>query len=249
MNQQHLLLDIEGTTCPVSFVSDILFPFAKQELTRYIKNNWNKSTNNEPIQEAKTEWAKDQSPESLRLKKQVDQQQINEVDGLIQYLKHLISIDKKSTALKELQGKIWEYGYRNGELKSQLFSETAECMRQWHEQGWVLSVYSSGSIQAQQLLYRHSPVGNLENLFSHWFDTRTGPKKSTDSYIKIAKHLRIAPDKIWFVSDNGAECDAARSAGMHTLFSRRDGNPDRDPRDHMVIESLREVITHLAAEQ
>ena len=249
MNQQHLLLDIEGTTCPVSFVSDILFPFAKQELTRYIKNNWNKSTNNEPIQAAKTEWINDQSPESSRLKKQVDQKQINEVDGLIQYLKHLISIDQKSTALKELQGKIWEYGYRNGELKSQLFPETAECLRQWHEQGWVLSVYSSGSIQAQQLLYRHSPMGDLENLFSHWFDTRTGPKKSTGSYIKIAKHLHIAPDNIWFVSDNGAECDAARSAGMHTLFSRRDGNPDRDPRDHMVIESLREVITHLAAEQ
>ena len=249
MNQQHLLLDIEGTTCPVSFVSDILFPFAKQELTRYIKNNWNNSTNNEPIQEAKIEWINDQSPESSHLKKLVEQKQINEVKGLIQYLKHLISIDRKSTALKELQGEIWEYGYRNGELKSQLFPETAACLRQWHEQGWVLSVYSSGSIQAQQLLYRHSPAGDLENLFSYWFDTRTGPKKSTESYIKIAKQLHITPDNIWFVSDNGAECDAARSAGMHTLFSRRDGNPDRDPRDHMVIESLREVRIHLAAEQ
>ena len=233
----------------MSFVSDILFPFAKQEMTRYIKNNWNKSTNNEAIQEAKIEWTNDQSPESSRLKKQVDQQQIKEVDGLIQYLKHLISIDQKSTALKELQGKIWEYGYRNGELKSQLFPETAECLHQWHQQGWVLSVYSSGSTQAQKLLYKHSPAGDLENLFSHWFDTRTGPKKSTKSYIKIAKQLHITPDSIWFVSDNGAECDAARSAGMHTLFSRRDGNPERDPRDHMVIESLREVITHLAAEQ
>ena len=139
MNQQHLLLDIEGTTCPVSFVSDILFPFAKRELTRYIESNWNKSTNNKQIQEAKTEWKNDQSLESLHLKKQVEQQQINEVNGLIQYLKHLISIDRKSTALKELQGKIWEYGYRNGEIKSQLFPETAECLRQWHEQGWAVS--------------------------------------------------------------------------------------------------------------
>ena len=249
MNQQHLLLDIEGTTCPVSFVSDILFPFAKQELTSYIKKHWNKSTENKAIQEATAEWKNDQSPESSRLKKQIDEQQINEIDGLIQYLKHLISIDKKSTALKDLQGKIWEYGYINGELKSQLFPETAECLRQWHEQGWVLSVYSSGSIQAQQLLYRHSPAGNLENLFSHWFDTRTGPKKSTESYTTIAKHLHTSPNNIWFVSDNGAECDAARSAGMQTLFSLRGGNPDRDPRDHMVIESLREVSNHLAAEQ
>ena len=164
MNQQHLLLDIEGTTCPVSFVSDILFPFAKQELTGYIKSNWNKSTDNKPIQEAKIEWANDESPESLHLKKQVEKQHINEVDGLIQYLKYLVSIDRKSTALKELQGKIWEYGYRNGELKSQLFPETAECLHQWHEQGWVLSVYSSGSIQAQQLLYRHSPAGDFRSM-------------------------------------------------------------------------------------
>ena len=249
MNQQHLLLDIEGTTCPVSFVSNILFPFAKQELTSYIKKHWDKSAENKPIQEATAEWKNDQSPESARLKKQLDQQQINEIDGLIQYLNHLISIDKKSTALKDIQGKIWEYGYINGELKSQLFPETAECLSQWHEQGWVLSVYSSGSIQAQQLLYRHSPAGNLENLFSHWFDTRTGPKKSTESYTTIAKHLHTSPNNVWFVSDNGAECDAARSAGMQTLFSLRDGNPDRNPRDHMVIESLREASTHLAAEQ
>ena len=109
------------------------------------------------------------------------------MDGLIQYLKHLISIDKKSTALKDLQGKIWEHGYN---LKSQLFPETAECLREWREQGLTLSVYSSGSIQAQKLLYRHSPAGDLEKLFSHWFDTHTGPKKSTESY---TNNRRAAP--------------------------------------------------------
>ena len=249
MNQQHLLLDIEGTTCPVSFVSDILFPFAKQELSSYIKQHWNKNTHNKPIQEAKKEWQDDQSAESRQIKQNVNRKQINESDGLIQYLKHLISIDKKSTALKDLQGKIWEYGYSSGELKSQLFPETADCMRQWHQQGLTLSVYSSGSIQAQKLLYRHSLNGDLEGLFSHWFDTHTGPKKSTQSYKIIAEQLHSSPDNIWFISDNGAECAAARSAGMHTLFSLRDGNPDRDPQDHMVIESLHEVSTHLAAEQ
>ena len=159
------------------------------------------------------------------------------------------AIDKKSTALKDLQGKIWEHGYRNGELKSQLFPETAECLREWREQGLTLSVYSSGSIQAQKLLYRHSPAGDLEKLFSHWFDTHTGPKKSAESYTKIAEQLHSSPNKIWFVSDNGAECDSARLAGMHTLFSLRDGNPDRDPRDHTVVQSLREVNVHLRAEQ
>ena len=246
-NRQHLLLDIEGTTCPVSFVSDVLFPFAKQELSHYIKQHWDKSPDNEQIKAAKKEWLDDRSTESVQIKQQVIKGESEEMDGLIQYLKHLISIDKKSTALKDLQGKIWEHGYKNGELKSQLFPETAECLREWREQGLTLSVYSSGSIQAQKLLYRHSPAGDLEKFFSHWFDTHTGPKKSTESYTTIAEQLHSSPNKIWFVSDNGAECDSARSAGMHTLFSLRDGNPDRDPRDHTVVQSLREVNAHLVA--
>jgi enolase-phosphatase E1 len=249
MKQQHLLLDIEGTTCPVSFVSDVLFPFAKQELSHYIKQHWDKSPHNKPIQAAKKEWLDDRSTESIQIKQQVIKGEAEEIDGLIQYLKHLISIDKKSTALKDLQGIIWENGYNNGELKSQLFPETAECLREWREQGLTLSVYSSGSIQAQKLLYRHSPAGDLEKFFSHWFDTHTGPKKSPESYTTIAEQLHSSPNKIWFVSDNGAECDSARSAGMHTLFSLRDGNPDRDPRDHTVVQSLREVSVHLTAEQ
>lgn len=246
---QHLLLDIEGTTCPVSFVSDILFPFATKELSSYIKHHWNKNSHNKAIQEADKEWDDDYSDKSMKLKQQVAEGKLNKAEGLIQYLKHLITIDKKSTALKDLQGKIWKHGYSKGELKAELFPETAECLHEWQEQGIKLSVYSSGSIQAQKLLYRYSTDGDLESLFSHWFDTTTGPKKSKESYTAIADQLNSIPENIWFVSDNGAECDAARSAGMHTLFSLRDGNPDRDPREHKVIESLREVGRFLTTEK
>ena len=244
---QHLLLDIEGTTCPVTFVSNVLFPFAKRELSSYINQNGNDSTQNRYIQDAREEWAKDQSVESAELKRQVKEQQISEVTGLTQYLEHLITVDKKSTALKDIQGQIWEYGYNNGQLKAELFPEAAECLMRWHQERIALSVYSSGSIRAQQLLYKHTSKGNLEPLFNQWFDTHTGPKKSSESYITIANQLNSNAENIWFVSDNGDECDAARTAGMHTLFSLRDGNPDRNPRDHTIIHTLRDVSAHLSA--
>ena len=246
---QHLLLDIEGTTCPVSFISKILFPFAKRELSSYLIRNEHNGNQSQTIQKAKKEWAEDQSVKSVQLKKQVDLQQISEMDALTQYLEHLIVIDKKSTALKDIQGEIWELGYSNGELKAELFPETVECLQQWHQQGITLSVYSSGSIHAQKLLYRYTSEGNVETLFSHWFDTHTGPKKAFQSYTTIATLINSAPENIWFISDNGEECDAARKAGMKTLFSLRDGNPDRDPRDHEVIQSLHEVVRYLAAKK
>ena len=243
---QHLLLDIEGTTCPVTFVSNVLFPFAKRELSSYINQNGNDSTQNRYIQDAREEWAKDQSVESAELKRQVNDQQISEITGLTRYLEYLITVDRKSTALKDIQGQIWEYGYNNGQLKAELFPEAAECLMRWHQERIALSVYSSGSIRAQQLLYTHTSKGNLEPLFNQWFDTHTGPKKSAESYITIANQLNSNAENIWFVSDNGDECDAARTAGMHTLFSLRDGNPDRNPRDHAIIHTLRDISAHLS---
>ena len=130
-------------------------------------------------------------------------------------VEHLIVIDKKSTALKDLQGEIWELGYNNGELKAELFPETVECLQQWHQQGITLSVYSSGSIHAQKLLYRYTSEGNLETLFSHWFDTHIGNKKNEKSYTTIASAMECKPRNILFVSDNREECDAAKDAGPH----------------------------------
>ena len=190
----------------------------------------------------------DESAESLRLKKQLSEH--NKTKSKPNSYFAALDFDRQEVnSIKDIQGQIWEHGYRKGELKSELFPETAECLRQWHQQKITLSVYSSGSVHAQKLLYRHSSSGNLEALFSHWFDTHTGPKKSSESYTIIAKELNSSPKNIWFVSDNGEECNAAREAGMNTLFSLRDGNPDREPRDHRVIESLHAVSAHLAAQK
>ena len=241
MNTSHLLLDIEGTTCPVSFVSDILFPYASTSLETYLARSKTNPTIESLLDDAEQEWQNDDTAESKNLRLATKANGNNRIQAITQYLQHLIAIDRKSTILKDIQGKIWNEGYSSGELKSQLFEEAPSCLRRWHAHNLTLAVYSSGSVEAQKLLYRHTTTGNLDHLFSGWFDTKTGPKKNHESYIKIAKVMNTACHQILFISDNGEECDAAEAAGMKTLFSLREGNPDQNPRQHEAISTLNSV--------
>jgi enolase-phosphatase E1 len=153
----------------------------------------------------------------------------------------LIDHDIKFPALKELQGRIWASGYASGDLIAPLFDDVAPTLHHWHRDGYQLAVYSSGSVAAQKLLYRYSQNGNLESLFSHWFDTRIGSKQATDSYSAIAEVLQLEPAEILFVSDALAEIEAAHGIGMDVIFSDREGNPGRDPGAFRPITSLAEI--------
>ena len=241
MTITHLLLDIEGTTCPVSFVNEVLFPYARESLPNFLMEHKEDQAIGDILKTAEQEWDADLTPESVKLRRSTKNQNLHSRDAIRIYLEHLINIDRKSTVLKDLQGKIWWDGYQRGEITSQLFHETTESLRRWHNRKLSLSVYSSGSIQAQKLLYRHTPDGNLEHLFDHWFDTHTGNKKEADSYRNIVTKINAASSNILYISDNTDECDAAQASGMNTLFSLRDGNPDQDPRGHRVIKSLNDV--------
>lgn len=245
----NLLLDIEGTTCPVSFVGDILFPYAAAQLQPYIEQHHNEVDIQHILQRAMEEYNQDESWPPGDGKKTLLSDPSEDRESIASYLLHLINIDKKSTALKDLQGRIWKQGYSDGDIKSTLFSETATCLNDWTSMGLTLAVYSSGSIEAQQLLYQHTPSGDLRSMFSHWFDTHTGPKKEKNSYTLICEKMTVAPDKVLFISDSGDECDAAQQAGLRTLFSRRNGNPDQDPRGHQWVDSLNDVSTAIKQER
>ena len=241
----HLLLDIEGTTCPFNFIVDVLFPYAEQNLESFIDAHYNENSITQILAQANEEWIKDKHPDSMSLLSRCHRQSHMPKESTTKYLQYLMSIDQKSTALKDLQGKIWKQGYKNGTLKSTLFKEANECINRWKEKGLTLAVYSSGSVEAQKLLYQHTQTGNLAGFFSHWFDTHTGPKKSQESYELIAKEMGTDAKSVIFISDNGEECDAAKIAGMHTLFSLRANNPDQDPRQHCVISDLNEVDAYI----
>ena len=217
----HVLLDIEGTTCPVSFVAGTLFPYAAQHLGAFVESNRGDAAVAELLTAAEETWKQDNNQEAQQLLAEPGA-------DVIAYLQLLIKQDRKLTALKDLQGLLWAKGYASGDLKGPLFADVAPALRRWHQQGAVLAVYSSGSVAAQQLLYGHSTEGDLRSLFSHWFDTRTGAKQEVASYRAISEAMGVGGSKVLFISDSLLECEAAHAAEMQVLFSDREGNPGRD---------------------
>ena len=247
-----ILLDIEGTTCPVSFVASVLFPYARERLASYLETNQGDPEVQALLAATQAAFAADPNPEvqALRQGAPIPGQppvsqgklQLGQTDSpLVAYLQWLIDHDIKFPALKELQGRIWASGYASGDLVAPLFDDVAATLQRWQRDGYQLAVYSSGSVAAQQLLYRHSQDGNLEGLFSHWFDTRIGAKQAQASYSAIAAALQLEPAEILFVSDAIGEIEAAHGIGMAVIFSVRQGNPGREPGPFNAIQSLAEI--------
>jgi len=235
---QHVLLDIEGTTCPVSFVSDVLFPYAHEQMPLYLTDQAENPIVQEILIQVFDAWDQDTDPEALSLRQKSFKKN---TEYAIKYLSWLIEKDRKLTPLKELQGLIWRQGYEKNILKAPLYADVPEALKRWHSAGLKLSVYSSGSINAQKLLYQHSTYGDLCNLFYQWFDTNTGSKQIEQSYAKIGATLNADPEKIVFISDRKSELKAARKAGFNVLFSQREGNPETDNGEYVGIKDYAEL--------
>ena len=241
-----ILLDIEGTTCPVSFVKESLFLYADNNLESFMVRKRHEPGIKALIQEVKKAWRHESDPEApshlTASEDPITESQIaTEREMELKYLRWLMQKDKKLSALKELQGMIWREGYTKGELKSPLFEDVAPSLRQWSNYRFKLAVYSSGSVDAQKLLYQHSCVGDLRFLFQDWFDTNLGRKINASSYMKIAKKLNASGSQILFISDSTKELEAAYDSKFRVLFSNRPGNPESDPGKFEGINSLSEV--------
>lgn len=161
---------------------------------------------------------------------------------IVETLQGWIDQDRKHTALKALQGMIWEAGYRDAEFTAPLYADVAPALRQWHDSGLQLYVYSSGSVPAQKLFFGHSEAGDLTALFSGWFDTEVGGKRDAGSYQAIAGRIGLDASQILFLSDVVEELDAARTAGMRTvLVDRREDYPQ--PREGAAAHGHPRVVS------
>jgi enolase-phosphatase E1 len=186
-----VLMDIEGTTTPISFVHEVLFPYARDRMA-----DWCAAHADAPVLAEVRALAPEQKPEAALL--------------------GWMAADAKVTPLKTIQGMIWAAGYASGDILGKLYPDVPPALRRWAQGGVKLFVYSSGSVEAQKLLFGHTEAGNFVPLFQGFFDTRVGPKREAASYALICRGANLTPGDVLFLSDVEAELDAAQAAGLKT---------------------------------
>jgi enolase-phosphatase E1 len=231
-----VVLDIEGTTTPLAFVYDVLFPFARAHLRDYLHAHGGSDEVRGAIEKLRAEWRDDAGSRQ-------DPPEWPEDSPLsaVAYLEWLMDRDLKSPALKLLQGYIWEGGYRSGELKGMVFPDVRPAFERWCAVPVTIAIYSSGSVLAQRLLFGATPEGDLTPFIAEFFDTAVGAKASPESYRAIAESLGHAPAEILFVSDVLAELEAARAAGCQVLLAERPGNRAVTATNVEAIRSFEEI--------
>lgn len=219
-----IVTDIEGTTSSLSFVKEVLFPYARERLPAFMHDH-----------------AGDAAVQAqVRSVREVAGKPLTESEVIAQ-LQHWIDADRKITPLKALQGMVWEAGYRQGDFQGHVYDDAVQVLRAWKQRGLALYIFSSGSVQAQKLLFMHTAFGDLTPLFSGYFDTRIGSKRETEAYQAIARHIGLPAEEILFLSDIREELDAARRTGMHTAWLVRDGELPVDS-PHAVARSFAQIV-------
>lgn len=224
---RFILTDIEGTTSSISFVHEVLFPYARQNLARFVSEHEAEPRVQEVLAQVR------------ELCENPDMSAAEVSEQLCQW----IDEDRKITPLKTLQGYIWEAGFESGAYQGHVHADAVEQLRQWHAQGIQLGVYSSGSVHAQKLLFKYSCAGDLTPLFSANFDTRIGAKREPAAYAAIVEELGLPAQDILFLSDIVAELDAAKSIGLHTVRLTRPGetSAEDNPQQHPSAENFAQI--------
>lgn len=207
-----VLLDVEGTTSAVAYVYEVMFPFVRTHLSKYLDGQWDSPA----LSPVKQQMASDTGLPAVATERATFEAEVI----------RLMDSDTKATGLKQLQGLVWQAGFESGELVAHVFDDVPPALKAWRQSGIDLRIYSSGSVHAQKLFFGHTQAGNLLPLFSGHYDTTVGGKRETSSYAAIAADWDMPADEILFLSDVVAELDAASQAGMQTALCLRPGNAE-----------------------
>ena len=236
-----ILLDIEGTTTPIDFVTKTLFPYASRKLEVFLRENAADAETRALMKELRAQYELDErnglKPPSWR-----DDSEEELMHSSAAYGQWLIARDSKCTPLKAFQGKIWQQGYASGELRGEVYPDVPMAFERWKRHGKDICIYSSGSVLAQQLLFGSVASGDLTRYIRAFFDTRVGAKAEAESYRKIAAAVSYDPRQFLFLSDAVKEIEAARSAGMQALLCVRAGDPNAAESSGQVIRDFNAIL-------
>jgi enolase-phosphatase E1 len=238
---EAVLLDIEGTTTPLAFVYDVLFPYAARQLNAFIRRHFRDSEVRRFLESLRQQRALDASL-GLAPPAWNDNSENAEITSIAEYGRWLMKQDRKDPSLKSIQGLVWREGYAAGELRGQVYPDVPKALQRWREQGKAIYIYSSGSVLAQKLLFQSTEYGDLTGLLDGYFDTEVGGKTDPKSYRTISVKIRCEPKQVLFISDAIKELEAAESSGIQTVLSTRAGNNTPESARFAVIHSFEEIF-------
>ncbi|XP_028661216.1 enolase-phosphatase E1 [Erpetoichthys calabaricus] len=224
------LLDIEGTTTPISFVKDILFPYVKDNVQDYLIAHWEEDECKQDVYLLKKQAEEDSRQHRAGpvhcLDESVHTDEEKAIQEVVDNVLWQMAEDRKTTALKQLQGHMWRAAYAAGKIKGEVYEDVAPAIQTWRQLGMKVYIYSSGSVEAQKLLFANSTEGNLLDLFDGYFDTNIGAKVESKSYKRIAESIGCLPSNILFLTDLTREARAAEEAGVNVTVVVRPGNSE-----------------------
>ena len=236
-----ILLDIEGTTTPINFVYQTLFPYASRKLKSFLQEHAQDPEIQSSIQELRGQREADER-NGLEPPAWQDHPEEARLRSSVAFGQWLIARDSKCTPLKTLQGKIWQHGFTSGELRGEVYPDVPLAFERWRKQKRKICIYSSGSVLAQQNLFRTTASGDLTPYITAFFDTCVGAKSEVESYKRIATSLSYEPKQFLFISDAPKEVEAARSAGMQAILCERDPESSPSRRQSDAIHSFDGLI-------
>ncbi|XP_047311448.1 probable bifunctional methylthioribulose-1-phosphate dehydratase/enolase-phosphatase E1 1 isoform X2 [Impatiens glandulifera] len=222
-----ILLDIEGTTTPISFVMEVLFPYARENVGRHLGITYHTDETKDDIKLLRSQ-VEDDLKQQIAGALPIPSDNANKeeiISSLVANVEAMIKADRKITALKELQGRIWRTGFQNNEIEAVVFADVPPALEKWHASGIKVYIYSSGSRLAQRLIFGNTNYGDLRKHLCGFFDTTVGNKKETRSYFEIVESLGVdKPNEVLFITDVYQEAIAAKNAGLEVIISLRPGN-------------------------
>ena len=240
-----VLLDIEGTTTPITFVTEVLFPYVRREINSYLTKRWDCEEVQNDIEALRNQSKLDQNDDSLTLpviKETSDNSKDDVISSVVENVTKQMDLDRKIGPLKQLQGHMWKFGYESGELQGAIYDDVLPALKKWNEMNIPVYIYSSGSIAAQKLLFGNSDKGDLLHYIKGHFDTTSGLKVNSESYQNILQEIKVEPKELLFVTDSVKELHAANASNITLRLSVRPGNAPVQEKEFTEIHSFDELF-------